>query len=441
MRILIGFIEIAGYHGALERGFRQLGHTCNFYEFRAHPFGYANRKRPLLSRTIIQLLELRKRYDSGFVGVPITIARLLVQLLFFLYASMRYEVFIFGFGSTFFTPITPSLERLRYFGARFLVRIGKRVIFLMQGSDARPPFMDGTYQNLPVEEIVALNRAKKRDIQTLEATGATVVCDRAISAYFTRPVVDRSFILCPVNTANAHRSTPPAKQKKAKGRRTITILHAPSAPELKGSDRIREVIQRIRIPGIRLEFTEIRNKTNQEVMAAISDCDIVIDQLYSDIVLPVFPTEAGWLGKPAVIGIYDKRFVFAGIPAEEIPPAWYIDPENLETELKRILRLSAGAIAKRGEAMQRFVARKATDVHVAQKFTKIINKATPPEWYYNPEQYSYINGCVIREQKLYSIIGSIAHKYSLAALFMNDKKDYIARLKAAGIYSDIHETR
>lgn len=429
MRILIGFVEIGGYHGALEVGFRKLGHTCNFFEFRPHPFGYANRSRPLISKIVIWLLALRKRFDSKLIGLPITIIRLALQFAFFNYAALRYNVFIFGFGSTFFTPITPSLERFRFFGARFLVRMGKKVIFLMQGSDARPPFMDGTFQHESMENIVTLNQLKKNQILKIEQTGATIICDRALSAYFTKPVVDRSYILCPVDTGRIHAPSQQAAGHRKRGIEVIRILHAPSAPELKGSDLIAKAVQRLRIPGKKIEYTEIRNKKNSEVIEAIRACDIVIDQLYSDIVLPVFPSEAAWLGKPVVIGVYDPNFVFRNLPPAAIPPAWYVHPNKLFVNLKKILSMPRQRIAQRGQDMHRFMMANATEVRVAEKFVRIINRDIPKSWYYNPMEYDYPYGCVIREEIQRRLISGIVGKFSIDALFMSDKIKYVSRLK------------
>lgn len=429
MRILIGFVEIGGYHSALQKGLNKKGYKCDFVPFTKHKFAYRGSNTSVISKIVIGLILLRDRLGRKDIGLIITLLRMALQYLYFLYASIRYDVFIFGFGSTFFTPITPSLERVRFFGAQFLVRIGKKVIFLMQGSDARPPFMDGNYQHFPAIEIAELNKKKKLQIAAIEKTGAQIVCDRALAAYFTKPVIDRSYILCPIDTDRVKVSTTTASRTHTLPG-IIRVLHAPSDPELKGSDIIAKVVTGLNIPGKKIEYIELRNRSNREVIDAISDCDIVIDQLYSDIVLPIFPSEAAWLAKPVIIGIYDPKFVLRNLSSTQIPPAWYIHPKNLEKSLKKILVGRSKKLSDRGLKMKNFIAANATEVRIAEKFLKIITGDFPLTWLYDPSQYDYIHGCVMSELAQRRIINNLVASFSISALLMTDKKKYIQKLYA-----------
>lgn len=426
LHILIGFLEIGGYHGALRKGFVELGHHCDFVCYVDHPFKYENGRSLGIAIAVRKLLKLRDNTKNPILGAAITIIRLGLQFLFFLFACIRYDVFIFGFGSTFFTPITPSFEKYRIFGSAFLKKVGKKVIFLMQGSDARPPFMDGSFQHLSIEQLVQMGKTRLRQVRDIQNSSTAVVCDRAIAAYFDKPIIDRSFILCPAHTSHAANSQ--AVRRPYGKSETIRILHAPSAPRLKGSDVIAATIKGLRVPGKRVEYCEIRDKSNREVISALEACDLVVDQLYSDIILPIFPTEAAYLGKCAIIGMYDQKFIFRGIPKNLIPPAFYTHPEQLGHTLRKVLRYSKAKLYDRGQQMRQFALKYLTEKRVAEKFVQIIDDQFPEYWYYDPAQYDYVNGCVITEAKQFGVIRDICNQFSFDALLMKDKPLYLQRL-------------
>ncbi len=86
--------------------------------------------------------------------------------------------------------------------------------------------------------------------------------------------------------------------------RPTRILHAPSHPRAKGTDRIRLAVESLRSKGYEIEYTELTNAANAEVLAHLHECDFVIDQLYSDTPMATFAAEAADVGRPSVVGGY-----------------------------------------------------------------------------------------------------------------------------------------
>lgn len=58
----------------------------------------------------------------------------------------------------------------------------------------------------------------------------------------------------------------------------IKIVHAPSNQKLKGTGLVRQVIEQLRNDGRRLEYTELINVSNEEVLAALSESHIALNQ-------------------------------------------------------------------------------------------------------------------------------------------------------------------
>lgn len=84
----------------------------------------------------------------------------------------------------------------------------------------------------------------------------------------------------------------------------IRILHAPSNPIHKGTEKIRKIIQKLKTKYPFIEYIEITSKTNKEVIENIKKCDFVIDQLYSDTPMGFLALEASIYNKPSIVGGY-----------------------------------------------------------------------------------------------------------------------------------------
>ena len=69
-----------------------------------------------------------------------------------------------------------------------------------------------------------------------------------------------------------------------------------------------------------IEFVEITNRPNSEVIAKLQQCDLVIDQLYSDSTMTGIAYEAAELAKPTIVSGYGLNDVVIYSKAMTAPP-------------------------------------------------------------------------------------------------------------------------
>lgn len=130
--------------------------------------------------------------------------------------------------------------------------------------------------------------------------------------------------IVPVDTARCRPNIP--------GREVPVVVHAPTSPEFKRSDLILAALDRLWSEGVAFELRLLRNVPNEQVLAALSDCDVLIDQIACG--------KTGLLGYEGmasgctVLGCNDEG-------AHPVPfrcqPILRIAPDNVYDVLKRVL--------------------------------------------------------------------------------------------------------
>ncbi|HRP67944.1 MAG TPA: hypothetical protein PLY93_00210 [Turneriella sp.] len=428
-KIFLGVTEIAGYYAGLQKGLCELGYQCNHYLYFSHPFKYSQPSRSLLCNIIRMLIQLHNRLSHKnhffeLLKLLLFPSRLIFQALFFFSCIFKFDIFIFGYCTSFFSPLPKIFSCFEFSELYLLKLLGRKIIFVMHGSDVRPPYMDGTYQGVDIKTFVSLNKERKKRITRLEKLANYIVCDPAYAAYFTKSVINRSYIMCPASVIYKADDILQRTDNKA----PFSIVHAPSAPSLKGTLEIQKAIQNLKRQGYRIRYTEIINQSNQKVIETILSSDMVIDQLYSDIPLPGLASESALLGRAVVMGIYDQKFVLGQIDAKARPPVCYVYPESIEEELLKILKKGRHFIFKQGKKLQKFAYQNITPLVVAKRFELIFENRIPGKWWYNPNAYDYIFGCVITKKRLFSNIKKIINEFGISALQMNDKPQYLKKL-------------
>ena len=298
-RVFIGLGEVAGYYRGLERGFHDIGIEARFYDESAHAFGYG--RVGFLGR--LSSATTRARASRGGVGKAVAIGflraiRMVAHAWLFVWAAVRYDVFIFGGGSTL----------LRGHDLPILRRLGKRIIWVFTGSDHRPPYLNGMWVRGALENglepLMCETAEAVRRVRTAEKHGDVIVAAASSAQFHRRPFVH--FLAIGIATPNAQPIPAAATAFQGTG---VRILHCPSDPVSKGTSLIRQHIDELRGAGREIDYVEITGKPNAEVLAALRDCDFAIDELYSDTPMAVFATEAGLLGKPVVVaGYYARHF-------------------------------------------------------------------------------------------------------------------------------------
>lgn len=411
MRVFLGLREIAGYYTNLQKGFIELGISCDFICLLDHQFKYGQK----LNKTGIVniakwLWEKRRKTPRARTIKKIFWVFLSDVSMFclFIWALFRYDVFIFGFNSTFLYNYELPILKL----------LGKKVIYVYHGSDSRPPYIDGPVmaksRKTTTSECIKLTRERKRKIQKIEKY-ADIIVDYPPMALFH----ERSFILG-LCLGLPFVEKPVIKPDRHLFTSSVRILHSPSNPEVKGTDVIRAIIKHLKSKGYTIEYIELMGKPNVVVLQELAKCDFVVDQVYSDTPMASFAAEAAFFGKPAVIGGYYSEFVNQDVDNKYIPPSLYCHPDDFELAVEKMIK-DPDFRLDLGKRAQEFVQKNWSPHVVAAKYLKLINGDFPTEWVYDPQDITYIFGCGMHQSQIKESVKRVIETGGIEALQLKDK--------------------
>ena len=341
---------------------------------------------------------------------------------FVLFRSLfLFDAYIYVFGKTF------TNTRLEL---RLLRALRKKIIFVSLGSDSRPPYMSGGYFSGAASEkaarrVVRASRKVSKTLQFQERQAHYMVNAPGTGQFHRENFVNWFSMGVPVSEAQ---DTAPTEQ--ADGKRPVRILHSPSKPLIKGSAKIRAVIESLRQKGYSIDFVELKGVPNAKVREELARCDFVIDQLYSDTPMAFFATEAAHYGKPAVVGGYFSEWVGRHLAGDDVPPSAYVMPDHLEEAVRRLIDDRSYRL-ELGSAAREFVRTRWNSRLVAQRYLRLLNDDVPESWMCSPAQLAYIGGCGVSEQSLKEMAGYVVEHFGWPALRLEDKprlKEAFARL-------------
>lgn len=437
MKVFIGLREISGHYRSVARGLAALGHDVVFVGGALHPFDYGGDGQfdrdsmPLIPRLYEEsLLKIRftdkkhqlKRFYSKSKSI-------LLQYLLFMWSIFSIDVFIFGYGFTFFEG-AHDLVILKAFGKRVIVNIG-------HGSDARPPYIDGSRRRLDGTwgSLDRLRRQTKflyRRTQRIERNADIVIGAPLTSQFLEKRVV--SFF----KIGNPGIAVPdgPAIPKLADGK--LRLLHAPSRPIAKGSIAIRQIIKKLQLEFQGLELIEVTGQPNSVVLERIGHTNLVVDQLYSDSPFTGIAAEAAQLGKPVLIGGYALGEL--GDSDRDYGPAIRCFPEQLEVTLRYWLS-SPTELAAMGRMAEDFMMAKWSPEAVAKRYEMLLLGQAPDDWFFDPSDYAYIEGVAIEREALRAHLKTYLAQFGRQGLYLShrpDLEDKIIAFAAGANPSDLN---
>ena len=412
-RILIGFTEVAGYFEALRRGFGELGVAADFADLYGHKFQYASAPAPLVVRCVRWLIDQRaaaasRRAASRHFWIG---AEALARGVLFLYALALYDVWILTFASSFFGHHDVELRIARLFG--------KRVIYVFCGSDSRPSYIDGSQMaaehGRTVRDCIALTAELKRRVNTIEKYAHAVVQNPLTAHFHQKPFVQWIVMGIPSGAEIESRLL------RRDGAR-IRILHAPSLQEAKGTPIVRAAVEELRVRGYDVDYVEISGRPHHEIVSAIENCDVVIDQVYNDTPLAIFATEAARCAKPAVVGTYGAAEMARQIPEWAMPPVLLSHPDRLADAAELLIR--DGEYRKNlGNSAYRFVSEHWTAAAVAERYLRLVSDDIPDDWFSDPRDIRYLHGWGMPEARSKQLIRDVISQAGVEALCLSDKPE------------------
>jgi glycosyltransferase involved in cell wall biosynthesis len=417
VRIFIGLAEVASYYANLEVGFSRLGVRCVFADLSAHRFKYRRDIRP---GPLIGLLEYcaERQYADHYPArraVWLMLRRVLQCILLF-WAILTCDAFIFGYQSSF----------LKYHDLPILKLLRKRIIYVFHGSDCRPPYLDGytmaEVRGVSTARCLALTKQQKDVVRRIERYADVVICPALTGHFFERPYVAFENIGNPQGTACRSGSTPAGRDLGK-----VRVLHSPSDPEGKGTRYIREAVDRLRRRGYPIEFVTVTGRPHAAVLDELARCDFVIDQVFSDTFMAVFPTEAATFGKPAVIAGYGHLALREMMRAKVIPPAVYSHPSQVQQAIERLV-VDVEFRLWLGKQAREFVRARWAAEKVARRYLRLIAGEFPAEWLWEPGKLTYVHGYGLAEQRAQAGLRALIEAGGPAALMVADKPDLQRRL-------------
>lgn len=409
MRVFVGPLEVAGIGAGFVDGLRAHGASADLVCAYTHRFAYSAQAAP--ARIVRWWGHWGTRRAALPASRPVakSFAFGLQQVLgwaVLAWAVRRYDAFVFLYGETI-TNTGFELNLLRW--------LGKHTVVVFVGSDARPPYIDGGWfpADRPVD-LEALRRAaarQQRKVARLERQAGLCVNALATAHFHQRRFVDWFALGIP----RAAQPLTPAPNGA-----TLRVLHSPSHPVLKGTARIRAAVERLRAKGVAIELLTIEGRPNAEVMQALRECDLAIDQLYSDTPMAAFATEAASVGRPVLVGGYNAGRVAADATGLPLPPTRFVHPQALETSLEA-LAADRAERERLGAQAHAFVAGHWSPAAVGARLLRLLSGDIPQAWWREPGQVTHLHGCGLAEDAARERVRSLLDRFGTGALQLDDK--------------------
>lgn len=326
MRVLIGTADIARGASNLMRGFRELGYEADTLVYTRSRF-YDDVVYTLTEVDFLSGLAWETDDQGGVVPT--------VPDSFYEFAS-RYDLFVFISGATLLPRMTdlPLLKRMgktiisRHSGTEvrdyelaktFWGHYGRFYPYYQQDKDAPRIQCDVESDLLGLSRYHPAVASKMHNARMSELYADAIFSGPpshtlALRPYFqSGPSIDTSHI-----------------EYKLPLRRKPVILHAPTSALYKQTDLILTMLRELEDEGLEFELRLLQNVTNGEVCRAITEADIVIDELSCGSGMLAFEAMAGGC---AVLGGHDN--ISSPIPRNR--PVLNITRENFKEAVRHVV--------------------------------------------------------------------------------------------------------
>jgi hypothetical protein len=380
-----------------------------------HPFDYGeSQDQPALLRFARRLPRVAERVPIPGLMSLMKAARDAISACWVLWAVVYYQVFILSFGRTF-TKTGWDLELMR--------RLGKNVVVVLaHGSEARPPYADGSYHfsidqdvNASCESLSRMTDEVSARVRHLERSATVIVgAPFSSSPFLTKPFVNIFSLGCATKIIDAESASSSSLEERATDV-GLRVLHAPSSTRTKGTHVILESIERVRDIGLIRSFTLVQGASNRQVLAAIDDCDIVVDQVWSDMPMASFAAEAAARGRPAIVAGYGLDLLREYVDISMWPPAITCGPDRLEETIVKYAR-DADARVSAGLRAQEFVREQWNPRAVAERWLRIIEGERPSDWMLDPRTVTYVEGCAQPVERTRQRVAGLVAQFGEQAL-------------------------
>ncbi|MDL2207839.1 hypothetical protein LJB82_03870 [Desulfovibrio sp. OttesenSCG-928-M16] len=319
MRIFIGSQNIANCAQNLQKGFQELGHDA-----------YVG-------------LEETNRYYSSFAGdIALNSIRAAVRFqrqpngTTKVVPSPAFTTFVDSFDLFVFIASSSLLPRL--VDLPLLSSMGKTIVAYQTGSEVRDPALSKlfwtayghsypfSYEKKPLYRhffdlplyLKSFNNLLY-NTRMAEAFATAICSSPAMSTLAVRPYMSLQFPF----TADGCRWRIPEND-------TLKVVHAPTSRKAKGTKTFFRIFQELKDEGVKFDLQLLENRPHHEVLAVLSDADVLVDQLACDC-----------LGGLSFEGLASGCAVASGncgsVPWPPDRPALSITPKTAKERIHRML--------------------------------------------------------------------------------------------------------
>ena len=165
---------------------------------------------------------------------------------------------------------------------KFLKSKDKKIILFFCGDDIRSPKLSLEYSdNLGVENFLHFVQYDL-DIQEKKVKKTAIISDKYGDLIFNFPICQKSYLkkrtYFPTYIYNPRRFN--FLDGKFKNIKKFKIVHAPSNPNVKGTNLVREAINQLIVEGYKINYIELQERSNIEVLNELKESHIVLNSFY-----------------------------------------------------------------------------------------------------------------------------------------------------------------
>jgi len=424
-RVFLGLLDICGFYSTVVYGLRELGVDAFFLDMGEDTYGHrTDQERHPITDFYKNATGrfYRSRSLSRFHPVRYfrTALLLIATATTIFWVALRFDVIVLKSGIGFTTNQADLL---------FFRMLGKKLIFTFHGSDARPPFINGGYAQRPVEWLAEQTHKTKEYVDSISKYATHITYNPLCAHFFKGKICKSQWLGHAVNITKIRNAELLARKQNKRVGNTIRILHAPSAPLIKGTDKIRRTIKKLISEGHAIDYVEISGEPHATVLREIARCDFVIDELYSDTHGAVFSLEACAFGKPSIVCGYGAEELARFVAEEDIVPTYYCRPEKLETATRKLL-LDPELRESMGRRAKDFFERRATPRAVAGRLLQLATETAPPDCFFDPCDITYMQGIGFSTRKARALVSKLINYGGITALEISDKPELEGRFEA-----------
>jgi hypothetical protein len=429
-RIFMGPSEIAGQYRNLALAMLEQGVNCNYYTFYQNEFNYGG---DIGSSKIPAWM--RKIHTFGKKG---TVARRILsvgifeflRVIFFAIHFHKYDVFYFGFGTSLLRW-NIDLPVLRIFHKKIIAN-------LSHGSDMTPSYLDGALMDVNMtmpstRTLIASTYAKKRCVRRFERYANFIIGSPLSSSFLSRkPYIDiiRLGRTCQAQNKPSieHLDGSNVLPKDGvldlkDGSKTLHFMHIPSHSPGKGTSVVRQTIKNIINEYPFVKYTELSGLSNSEVLSRLTDADLLIDQVYSDLPLSGVGMEAFVMGVPVLVCGYGLLDLKRRYSSKIFPPSVISRPHELKESLRMLIN-QPGVLNDAKASSTNFVETVWSKEEVAKRYYQLFTCDNLPEdWWHDPMSYVYFYGYGLSDVKIKSILKDVLQSYGLNGLCLSHRPD------------------